>query len=224
MGDSLSMQMHEAMYCMAGTMDIAKERVLSLREDQLWVKKDDTKGDTEAVVARVAGQFSAFFMKINVTDNDILVLNSGAHLHVEPDDAFALFRIVAQALKRTFQGTVIFRGSPMGHEYCWAHFAPLSAERAEDLKASTTSWNWKSLSAFNTQIVRAFRESHVGRFHFLDTAMYDALPVGHYQEVVNRKVFNWGYFDCLHMCSAGPVVGWVRLLHHLLVELGRRGE
>jgi len=193
-GDSLNTDMKNSMECMLGSRHAS---LVAVREDLLGCSKNT------CTIDEALNSWGKILGKLNATENDVLVLNAGAHWHGSLESAATVFGNVSVAVAQLFPGTVVFRTTVMGHESCEHYEEPTRGP-----PTTPSLYNWRSFASLNHVINDAFEQLLQGRYLLLNVSMFESRGDGH--DLTNG--------DCLHYCVPGPINEWNRLLYHLLVE------
>jgi hypothetical protein len=198
-GDSLQTEMALSMQCLSRqSVSLVFERLDLLGCD----KGPDGAADCKDV--NIMLHWGTIIRAHKLTDNDILVVNTGAHWHTSADAFKMNSEHLARVLARLFNGTVIFRTTIAGHDHC--------AEYRNPAKASGSNFNWPTFDRVNSQFSGALRAAF-NRALVLHVEMFEMRPDGHMQ------VTKDGTEDCLHYCLPGPIHVWNLLLYHVLSVL-----
>ena len=154
-------------------------------------------------------------------DDDVLVLNRGAHVVGIDDRAFsAKMRGLASALGSTARRAsqlVFWRTTPMGHAHCDAPeaVAPRTAPR-DATELSALPYDWGRFAVHNTAAVRALRAEPAlrGRLHIIDAAVLSAARRDRHQAHSKPRL------DCLHYCLPSTIDDWSRWIIAVLAARG----
>ncbi len=158
---------------------------------------------------------------LHARDVDLLILNTGAHIHQEP-----LYQrctdIVLDYLERHYltddddeakggnnkKKRLIFRSTNPGHPACMTYDGPTAPEKEWNYD-NVAAFSWQDHAAFNNYTQTALAARFPGQVGWLDSATLTRdRPDGHFGET-----------DCLHYTCPGPVDAWnVALLHMLETE------
>jgi hypothetical protein len=154
-------------------------------------------------------------------DDDVLVLNRGAHVVGIDDRAFgAEMRALASALGsagRRASQLVFWRTTPMGHARCDAPeaVAPRTAPR-DAAELAALPYDWGRFAVHNAAAVRALRAEPAlrGRLHIVDAAVLSAPRRDRHQAHSKPRL------DCLHYCLPSTIDDWSRWI---IAALAARG-
>ena len=161
---------------------------------------------------------------------DVLVVNTGAHWFGNPDVKRTAFQNIAQAIAAAFNGTVIARTTVMGHDHCEEYLEPTSEFIDEDpvQKNRTVPYNWSNFTHLNGLVHEAFLAAGMTGYHPLYVDMFEQRADGHVQNSFNydmldalaarnltraREKQEGRAMDCLHYCVPGPIHIWNELLY-----------
>ncbi|GFH44518.1 hypothetical protein CTEN210_00992 [Chaetoceros tenuissimus] len=219
-GDSLNEDMAISMKCMlSNETNILgdHELVHTIRNDLLGCPgKDDQDFGTKSYcsnLTQVLHVWKGYISTFNITDQDIIVMNTGAHWHGDPKNAAIAFSNIANAISLAFKGLVVVRTTVMGHEKCDSFDdMPIFLRSNSTLKNTTNlPYNWANFDTLNDMVSKAIKQSDLENYDTLYIDMFEERPDGHYEGINDTP-------DCLHYCVPGPINWWNRLLYHILIR------
>ncbi|KAL9184746.1 hypothetical protein ACHAXT_012716 [Thalassiosira profunda] len=191
--------MSQSMQCLLGQEH--EHLVSNVREDRLGCPTDVPIGDPKycSNVTKVVERWNEIAK--GMQQQDVLVVNTGAHWFGNPDERQTAFRNIPQAIAAVFNGTVIARTTVMGHDHCEEYLEPTSEFIDEDpgQKNRLVPYNWANFTHLNGLVHEAF----------LAAGMTGNLTLA-------REKQEGGAMDCLHYCVPGPIHIWNELLSHVL--------
>jgi len=213
-GDSLNDDMAKGLMCRLQQED--EHLIRSWRKDNLGSVESRSGFGLANGVHFVSQDLSALaWAGEDITSNDILVLNAGAHWWSPVEKAHRAFLSVAKQLWElpAKPKAVIFRTTVMGHHGCESHFYPIQdmAAQNEVAQQSSDMYNWANFTGLNAAIIEAFRLVWPpDKFFVLDVSMFENRADGHAVHAEN------GESDCLHYCMPGAPMVWNELLMHVV--------